>query len=59
MHSMCCIILADSPQSINIAVMGSDDDDDDDDDEVVVDDEDDTAMDDFPLSSRGGVQTIK
>jgi hypothetical protein len=61
MHSMCCSILVDSPQSINIAIMGSDDDDDDDDDddEVVVDDEDDTAMDGFPLSTRGGVQTIK
>lgn len=32
MFSMCCIILVDSPQSINIAIMGSDDDDADDDD---------------------------
>ncbi len=51
MHSMCSIILVDSPQSINIAIMGSDDDDDicgdceDEDDDVVL--------------SRGGVQTIK
>ena len=58
MHSMCCIILVDSPQSINIAIMGGDDDDV---VVVVVDDDDGTAeedVDDLALS-RGGVQTIK
>ncbi len=57
MHSMCSIILVDSPQSINIAMMGSDNDDDDDDDDDICGDCED--KDDDVICSRGGVQTIK